>query len=62
MFAELWSDLRYRARALMRRADVERELADELHFHLEREADKFERAGMSRQQSLREARLRFGGV
>jgi len=62
MFAELWSDLRYRARALMRRADVERELADELHFHLEREADKFERAGMSRQQALREARLRFGGV
>src|SRR5262249_22991206 len=46
MIRELWSDLRFRLRALFRRADVERELDDELRFHIEREADKLERGGM----------------
>jgi hypothetical protein len=36
MLSEPWSDLRYRLRALLRRADVERELDEELAFHLER--------------------------
>ena len=47
MFIEFWSDLRFRLRALFRRADVERELDDELRFHLEREAEKLSDAGMS---------------
>ena len=28
MFAELWSDVRYRVRALLHRTNVERELSD----------------------------------
>ena len=37
------SDLRYRLRALFRRSRVERELDDELRFHLERQRDKYHR-------------------
>jgi putative ABC transport system permease protein len=62
MFEELWSDLRYRVRSLMRRDGVERELADELRFHLERETEKYERQGLSRPEAERRARLAFGGV
>ena len=42
------ADLRYRLRALFRRDAMERELADELGFHLEREIEKHMRAGLSR--------------
>ena len=56
------SDIRYRLRALFARAAVEHELDAELHFHIEREAEKYERQGMSREAALRRARLEFGGV
>ena len=62
MFSEFWSDLRYRLRALFRRADVERELADELRFHIEREAEKLEHSGMQRDHAVRTATIAFGGV
>ncbi len=62
MLTELWSDIRYRVRALVRRADVERELDDELRFHLEREAEKYQRGGLSRAESVRRARIAFGGT
>ena len=62
MLTELWSDLRYRFRALVRRRDVERELAEELRFHIEHEAEKYVANGMSRQEALRSARLAFGSV
>lgn len=62
MFNELWSDLRYRVRALLRRDSVERELTDELRFHLEREAEKYERMGLSHDDAARRAALAFGGV
>jgi predicted permease len=62
MFDELWSDVRYRMRALLRRGSVERELSDELRFHIERETEKYERAGLSRADAERRARLAFGGV
>ena len=62
MLIELWSDLRYRMRALLRRDVVERELDDELHFHLEREADKYIQAGLAPNEARRRARLMFGGV
>lgn len=60
--AELWSDLRYRVRAWFARDTVERELDDELRFHLEREAHKLERHGAAPEAARRHARLRFGGV
>jgi predicted permease len=62
MFFESWSDLRFRLRALFRRADIERELDTELRFHIEREAEKLERSGMSRGAARRAATLAFGGV
>jgi len=62
MLTELWSDLRYRWRAIFRRTDLERELDDELRFHLEREADKYVRNGMSRGDAMRRARIAFGGI
>src|SRR5215208_1953777 len=41
---------------------MERELDDELRFHLEREAEKYERAGVPREEAMRRARLTFGGI
>src|ERR1700687_680882 len=62
MLAELWSDLRYRVRALMRRDALERELDTELRDHIERQAEANQRSGMPRAEALRQARLAFGGV
>lgn len=62
MLSYILSDMRYRLRALFSRASVEQELDDELQFHLEREAEKYERQGMSREAALRRARLEFGGI
>ncbi|MEO6008938.1 MAG: permease prefix domain 1-containing protein, partial [Vicinamibacteraceae bacterium] len=55
-------DLRYRVRALFRRADVERELDDEVRFHLEQQAALEERSGADRDEARRQARLAFGGI
>ncbi len=62
MLARLLSDVRYRLRALFSRDSVEHELDAELRFHIEREAEKYERQGMSHEAALRRARLAFGGV
>lgn len=62
MLTEIVSELRYRLRALFRRGDVERELDDELHFHLERETEKYRREGTSPADAARRARLAFGGI
>ncbi len=56
------SDILYRVRALVRRRSVERELDDELHFHLEREIEKHVASGMTRADAARRARLDFGGL
>jgi predicted permease len=62
MLSHLLSDVRFRLRALFSRASVERELDDELRFHIEREAQKYERQGMPHEAALRRARLEFGGI
>ncbi|HEX6631607.1 MAG TPA: ABC transporter permease, partial [Gemmatimonadaceae bacterium] len=49
-------------RALFRRGHVEREMDEELRFHLEMEAEKNRRAGMSPAEAMRRATLAFGGV
>ena len=56
------SDLRFRLRALFRRADVEQELDDEIRFHLQRQAEKYIAAGVDRDEAMRRARLAFGGA
>lgn len=62
MLSELWSDLRYRLRRIFRQGDVERELDEEMRFHLDREIEKRRRAGASLEHAEREARIAFGGV
>lgn len=56
------TDLRYRVRALFRRDAMEREMADELGFHLELEVEKYMRAGLTRAEAERRAHIEFGGV
>ena len=56
------SDLRFRLRAIFRRDAMERELDDELRFHIERETEKYVGAGMSHEEAQRKARIAFGGV
>ena len=54
--------LRLRLRALLRRQTVERELAEEIRFHLERETEKNLRHGMGEGEARRRALVAFGGV
>lgn len=62
MLSELWSDIRYRARALFNRRAVERDLDEELRFHIEREAEKLVRLGVPAAEATRRATLAFGGI
>ncbi|HEV2178853.1 MAG TPA: ABC transporter permease, partial [Gemmatimonadaceae bacterium] len=62
MVTELWSDLRYRFRALLGRHTLEQELDAELRFHIERQADAFVRSGIPRDEAMRRAQLAFGGI
>ena len=56
------SDLLFRLRAVFRRRSVEKELDDELRFHFEHEVEKLMRAGLSREEASRRARLSMGGM
>jgi putative ABC transport system permease protein len=62
VLTEIWSDLRYRLRALVRRADLEAELEAELRHHLDREAEKYQAAGLPPEEARRRASIAFGGV
>ena len=55
------NDLRFLARALFRRRAMEQELDEELRFHVDHEAEKYMRSGMSEAEARRRARLAFGG-
>jgi putative ABC transport system permease protein len=54
------SEIRTRLRAIFRRRQVERELEDELSFHLERQAQAELAAGLPPEEAQRRARLLFG--
>ncbi len=58
----MFNDLRYRLRALFRRASMESDLDEELRAHLEWEADKLVQSGLPREEALRRARVEFGGL
>ena len=49
-------------RAVMRRSRVEREMDDEVRFHLEARTEDLVRRGLSREEARRRARLEFGAV
>src|SRR5690349_23907796 len=53
-------DLVFRLRALVRPAQAERDLDDELAFHMERETEKLVASGMSRVDARLRALSRFG--
>ena len=55
-------DLRFRLRALFRRHVVERELDEELRFHVEHQVEKLMRAGETRAQATRQALASLGGI
>jgi predicted permease len=56
------TDLLYRLRAVFRRKAVERELHEELQFHLEQQTRQYIQAGLTPQEAGRQIRLNFGGL
>ena len=59
----LWARLRSFWHNVLHRSDVERNMSDELQFHLERRAeDLIARGGLSPAEAMRIARLEFGSV
>jgi predicted permease len=62
MLSRLLSELRYRLRAIFRRSDLERDLDDELRFHLDQEVQKLRREGVGELEATRRARLALGGI
>jgi predicted permease len=56
------TDLLFRIRALFRRNTVERELDEELRFHLEHQHRQYAKRGLTGEEAQREARLQFGGL
>lgn len=58
----IWSRIRSWARAMMRRSRMEREMDEELRFHMEAFAQDLMRSGVTREEALRRARIEFGGV
>jgi hypothetical protein len=58
----MFSDLQFRMRALFRRGTMEADLDDELRAHLEHQAEKYIRCGLSREDAERRARLDFGDL
>ena len=58
----MFSNLRYRLRALFRRRSMEAELDAELRAHIEQQAGKYVRSGLSPDEAARRARLELGGI
>jgi predicted permease len=56
------SDFYLRLRSLFRRKKVDAELDVELQFHVDQQTEKYMRAGMNREEALRQARMEFGGM
>ena len=57
----LFSSVRSLASTFFQRTRVNREMEDELRSHLQHRADDLQRAGISRAEAERRARLEFGG-
>src|SRR5262245_26943018 len=58
----MWPSFRVWVRSLIARTRAERELSDELEFHLASRTDHWIREGLSPAGARRRARLEFGGV
>src|SRR5215813_15659437 len=56
------SRLKTALRALLRRTLLERELSEELRYHIERQTEQNIRSGMNQEEARREALKAFRGV
>ena len=56
------SDLFLRARALFRAKAVDREIDEELRFHIDRQIESYRKSGLNETEAARRARLEFGGL
>ena len=56
------TDLKFRLRALFNRAAMDRELSDEVRFHIERETEKLVAGGLPLDEAKRRALVAFGGI
>ncbi|HEY6403707.1 MAG TPA: permease prefix domain 1-containing protein, partial [Blastocatellia bacterium] len=54
--------LKARLHALLRKSDMERELDEELHYHIEQQTEQNIRLGMNPEEAREAARKAFGGV
>src|SRR5580765_3335102 len=54
--------LRCRLRSLFKRTAVDRDIDDELRFHVERQIESYRKAGLDEGEAARRARLEFGGL
>jgi hypothetical protein len=61
MVDRLLSQIRHRTRALFSRSAVDRELDDELRFHIERATQRHIDAGLTPSEAARRARIELGG-
>src|SRR5262245_10945357 len=59
---EMLSNLRTRLRALLRRSEMERELNEELRYHIEQQTEQNIRLGMNPEEARYAARKAFGGI
>jgi hypothetical protein len=57
----MFDDLFYRLKALVGKKKLEAELDEELRLHLEHEAAKYERKGISADEAWRQANIALGG-
>jgi len=58
----IWSRLRSWSRTTFRRARMESEMDAELRFHIETFAEDLMRGGVPREEAMRRARIKFGGI
>ena len=58
----MWSRLRSLAGMLLRRDRFEREMRDEVRFHIEARAADLAREGLAPAEAMRRARMEFGTV
>ena len=54
-------DLIFRLRALFRHRRAEDDMQEELQYHLERQSEKYVRAGLPPEEAIRKARIALGG-
>src|SRR5215510_262710 len=56
------SKLRTRLRALLRKSEMERDMDEELRYHIEQQTEQNIRLGMNPEEARNSARKAFGGV